>query len=125
MQISGVDKIDDSDDESDSSSHVLTISGVASGAESSTIPSGNVGSAVTGTYGSLVLNSDGAYTYTANTTNSITLGGTDTDVFNYAVQDDEGTTGSAGSNALDVGQLTFTVQAEANSAPTQQMEQFM
>ncbi|MDB4828351.1 Ig-like domain-containing protein, partial [Candidatus Pelagibacter sp.] len=115
---SGVDKIDDSDDESDSSSHVLTITGVASGAESSTIPSGSVGSSVTGTYGSLVLNSDGSYTYTANASNNITYGGTATDVFNYAVQDDEGTTGSAGSNALDVGQLTFTVQAVANVAPT-------
>jgi VCBS repeat-containing protein len=115
---SGVDKIDDSDDESDSSSHVLTITGVASGAESSTIPSGSVGSAVTGTYGSLVLNSNGSYTYTANASNNITFGGTATDVFNYAVQDDEGTTGSAGSNALDVGQLTFTVQALGNVAPT-------
>ena len=115
---SGVDKIDDSDDESDSSSHVLTITGVASGAESSTIPSGSVGSSVTGTYGSLVLNSNGSYTYTANASNNITYGGTATDVFNYAVQDDEGTTGSAGSNALDVGQLTFTVQAVANVAPT-------
>ena len=115
---SGVDKIDDSDDESDSSSHVLTITGVASGAESSTIPSGSVGSSVTGTYGSLVLNSNGSYTYTANASNNITYGGTATDVFNYAVQDDEGTTGSAGSNALDVGQLTFTVQALGNVAPT-------
>jgi VCBS repeat-containing protein len=115
---SGVDKIDDSDDESDSSSHVLTITGVASGAESSTIPNGSVGSSVTGTYGSLVLNSNGSYTYTANASNNITYGGTATDVFNYAVQDDEGTTGSAGSNALDVGQLTFTVQAVANVAPT-------
>ena len=115
---SGVDKIDDSDDESDSSSHVLTITGVASGAESSTIPNGSVGSSVTGTYGSLVLNSNGSYTYTANASNNITYGGTATDVFNYAVQDDEGTTGSAGSNALDVGQLTFTVKEVANVAPT-------
>ena len=114
----GVDKIDDADDESDSSSHVLTITGVASGAESSTIPSGSVGSSVTGTYGSLVLNSDGSYTYTANASNTITYGGTATDVFNYTVEDDEGSTGNAGSNALDVGQLTFTVQALANVAPT-------
>ncbi|MDB9718260.1 VCBS domain-containing protein, partial [Candidatus Pelagibacter sp.] len=114
----GVDKIDDVDDESDSSSHVLTITGVAKGAEGSSIPSGSVGSAVTGTYGSLVLNSNGSYTYTANATNNITIGSTASDVFNYTVEDDEGTTGSAGSNALDVGQLTFTVQALANAAPT-------
>ena len=94
--------------DSDDADSVLTITGVASGSESSTIPDGNVGSSVSGSYGTLTLNSDGTYSYTASATNSIAAGQTDTDVFNYTVKDDET---NSGSKALDVGQLTFTVSS--------------
>ena len=94
--------------DSDDADSVLTITGVASGSESSTIPDGDVGSSVSGSYGTLTLNSDGTYSYTASATNSIAAGQTDTDVFNYTVKDDET---NSGSKALDVGQLTFTVSS--------------
>ena len=94
--------------DSDDADSVLTITGVASGSESSTIPDGNVGSSVSGSYGTLTLNSNGTYSYTASATNSIAAGQTDTDVFNYTVKDDET---NSGSKALDVGQLTFTVSS--------------
>ena len=94
--------------DSDDADSVLTITGVASGSESSTIPDGNVGSSISGSYGTLTLNSNGTYTYTASGTNSIAAGQTDTDVFNYTVKDNET---NSGSKALDVGQLTFTVSS--------------
>ena len=94
--------------DSDDADSVLTITGVGSGSESSTIPDGNVGSSISGSYGTLTLNSNGTYTYTASGTNTIAAGETDTDVFNYTVKDDET---NSGSKALDVGQLTFTVSS--------------
>ena len=51
------------DTDSDDSTSVMTITGVGAGAESSTLPNRNVGSAVSGTYGTLTLNSDGSYSY--------------------------------------------------------------
>ena len=109
------------------SSETLRITGVASGEETSTIPDGSVGSSITGTYGTLVLNENGSYTYTANATNNITYGSTAYDYFNYTVKDNESSDDhntdlsgnqNAGSDALDVGQIRFTVAAHTNVVPT-------
>ena len=109
------------------SSETLRITGVASGEETSTIPDGGVGSSITGTYGTLVLNENGSYTYTANATNNITYGSTAYDYFNYTVKDNESSDDhnadlsgnqNAGSDALDVGQIRFTVAAHTNAVPT-------
>ena len=97
------------DTDSDDSTSVMTITGVGAGAESSTLPNRNVGSAVSGTYGSLTLNSNGSYSYdVSGNAASIALanGATATDTFSYKVKDDET---NAGSKALDIGIITFTI----------------
>ena len=100
------DGVADSDDDDS----VLVVTGVASGNESSnnTIITNNtgVGSAVSGTYGSLTVAADGTYTYTASATNNIAYNSTATDTFTFTTRDDET---ASGSFAYDVGSITFTV----------------
>ncbi len=97
------------DTDSDDASSALGIRGVGAGAEGSTLANSNVGSAVSGTYGNLTIGSAGAYTYSV-TGNAATIalreGETATDVFSYKVMDDET---NAGSKAIDIGTITFTV----------------
>jgi len=97
------------DTDSDDSTSVMTITGVGAGAESSTLPNRNVGSAVSGTYGTLTLNSDGSYSYDVSgnaATIALASGATATDTFSYKVKDDET---NAGTKALDIGIITFTI----------------
>jgi VCBS repeat-containing protein len=58
----------------------------------------NVGNAVNGIYGSVVINSNGTYTYTLDNadsdTNALAQGASVTDVFNYTVTDEHGATSS-------------------------------
>ena len=107
---------DDSDVDGDS----LTVSGTvtqtsATDASGSSITisspnSASVGSAVTGYYGQLTLDSDGTYSYVANQSNANALddGESGTDVFTFTVSDGTTTTSST---------ITFTVNG-ANDAPT-------
>ena len=75
------------DTDADASSS-LSVSGVNGG---------TVGQALTGTYGTLTLNSDGSYSYVANTAGADGLahGATATDTFTYTVSDGAGTTDTA------------------------------
>ena len=107
-------------DDSDVDGDTLTVSGTvtqtsatANGGSSITISSpnsGSVGSAVTGYYGQLTLNSDGTYSYVANQSNADALDDSEsgTDVFTFTVSDGTTTTSST---------ITFTVNG-ANDAPT-------
>ena len=96
--------------DSDDADSVLVVTGVASGNESSNntiiTDATGVGSAVSGTYGSLTVAADGTYTYTASATNSIAFGATATDTFTFTTRDNET---NSGSFAYDVGTITFTV----------------
>jgi VCBS repeat len=73
---------------------------------------GNLGSTVSGTYGTLVINSNGTYTYALDNTNpavqALAAGQTRTDTFTYTMSDDQGATSST--------TLTVTVRG-ANDAP--------
>ncbi|MFN7333196.1 MAG: VCBS domain-containing protein, partial [bacterium] len=65
-----------------------TVSGIAAGSVGSA--SGNVGSSVTGTYGSIIIAADGSYTYTVDNSNSAvqalrTTANTLSDVFTYTI----------------------------------------
>ncbi|MEB3044870.1 DUF4082 domain-containing protein [Rhizobium mulingense] len=85
-----------------------TVSAVNFGATS-----GTLGSALNGTYGSLVLNASGAYTYTINESNTAVQGlrqstNTLSDVFSYTMRDSAGATATAN--------LTVTIHG-ANDAP--------
>ncbi len=87
------------------------MNGVAAGAVGAA--AGNVGVAVTGTYGSISIASDGSYTYTIDNTNATvqalrTSGQTITDLFTYRVVDAGGLTSLA--------TLTVTIQG-ANDNP--------
>ncbi|ARQ09489.1 cadherin-like/VCBS repeat-containing protein [Rhizobium etli] len=75
--------------------------------------SGTLGSALNGTYGSLVLNASGAYTYTINESNATVQAlrqstNTLSDVFSYTMRDSAGATATAN--------LTVTIHG-ANDAP--------
>ncbi|PWW81336.1 hypothetical protein CR164_09855, partial [Prosthecochloris marina] len=55
------------------------VTGVAAGSDASSAVSGNVGTSVTGSYGSVVINADGSYTYTLDNTNPLVQGLSDTE----------------------------------------------
>ncbi len=82
------------------------VSAVAFGATT-----GVVGSALAGTYGTLTLNADGSYSYTANTpaADALAAGQLVTESFTYTMRDAAGATSTAN--------LTFTVTG-TNDAPT-------
>ncbi|TXH87488.1 MAG: type I secretion C-terminal target domain-containing protein, partial [Rhodoferax sp.] len=83
-----------------------TVSAVSFGSSS-----GTVGTALTGTYGTLTLNANGSYSYSANTAaaNALPAGTSVNDVFTYTVRDTAGQTSTA--------TLTITVTG-SNDAPT-------
>ncbi|MEZ6135353.1 MAG: VCBS domain-containing protein [Pirellulaceae bacterium] len=89
-----------------------TVVGVASGSQPSA--SGSVGASVTGTYGSIVINNDGSYTYAIDESNSTvqalrTGGDTLSEVFTYTMEDTAGASSTA--------EITITIHG-ANDTPT-------
>ena len=89
------------DTDSDDSTSDLKVRGVGTGAEGSSLANKNVGSAISGTYGTFTLNQDGSYSYdvTGNAaTIALAAGATATDTFSYKVRDDET---NAGTKAID------------------------
>ncbi len=103
----------DTDVDSVANGETKNVSSVRTGNEQDSGTSGIVGSALTGTYGSLTLNSDGSYTYVVDNDNAAVQAlrlGTDTltETFTYSVIDAEG--------LEDTATLTITVRG-ANDAP--------
>jgi VCBS repeat-containing protein len=93
--------------DSDVDGGTLVVTGVAAGAGT---PAGNVGSAVAGAWGSLVLGADGHYTYTPGAAaQALVAGQSVTDTFSYSIADGQG--GSASTT------LTITVHG-ADDAPS-------
>jgi VCBS repeat-containing protein len=78
--------VTDTDPENDP----LTVCGVLAGNSSST-PTGNVGSPVIGTYGTVTINANGTYSYQVDNSNplvaNLPVGSTLTDVFSYCATD--------------------------------------
>ena len=75
--------------DTDADSDTLTVSAVRTGSTEGSGTVGSVGSALTGTYGQLTLNSNGSYTYVANQSAADALDASDIayDYFNYTVSD--------------------------------------
>ena len=92
--------------DTDTEGDTLEVSGIRTGTESGSGTSGTVGDDLTGTYGSLKINSDGTYSYTPN--DVLGSGETGVDYFTYTVSD--------GNGGTDTGQLSITVTG-ANDAP--------
>ncbi|MDR1936018.1 MAG: VCBS domain-containing protein, partial [Candidatus Accumulibacter sp.] len=92
-----------------------TVTGVNAGTPASA--AGNVGSVVTGQYGTLVLNSDGTYPYTHNNNDplvqALNTGDTLDDTFTYTITDSDGDTSTTTLvitiNGTDEGIPTLTV----------------
>ena len=104
------------DSDNDDAGSVLKVKGVAAGAESSSVNNRNVGKAIQGSYGTFTLNSNGSYTYSVignSATEALSAGQQVTDTFSYKLRDDER---NAGSKAIDIAQITFTVTG-TNDAP--------
>ncbi len=87
-----------------------SVSAIRTGRENASGTDGTIGSALVGTYGSLTLNSDGTYDYTANTDAAEALAPAQTavDYFTYTISDGTST---------DTAELQITVTG-INDAPT-------
>ena len=79
--------------DSDPDGDTIKVSGVAAGEGSSPV-TGGVGTEIVGTYGKVVIEEDGSYTYTLDEdkANSIAEGDTKTDTFTYTITDGKGGT---------------------------------
>ncbi|QYX48999.1 VCBS domain-containing protein [Pseudomonas tussilaginis] len=90
----------------------LTVTGIRTGAESGTGVAGTVGNVLIGQYGTLVINADGSYTYTIDTSNPAVLAldllQTVVDRFTYEVTDRGGLS--------DLAQLSIVIIGR-NDAP--------
>ena len=91
----------------------ITVNGIRAGDEGETGTTGTVGSPLTGTYGTLTLNSDGSYTYELDPNNSdlkkIPAGHSFYEIFTYTITDEAGQTATA--------QLTIKING-INDAPS-------
>ncbi|WP_218641746.1 Ig-like domain-containing protein [Aeromonas sp. RU39B] len=87
----------------DANQDSLQVTAVRTGSESSSGNAGTIGSALAGTYGTLILNADGSYSYVADkdAADQLKAGQTATDSFTYTVSDGKGGT--------DTATLTITV----------------
>ena len=83
-----------------------TVTGVATGSNTSSPVSGNVGTDIAGTYGTLHLNADGSYTYSANP-NSVTSN--QVDHFVYTITDGDG---DKSTTTLDINVSNVTLSAD-------------
>ncbi len=75
--------------DTDPDGDALTVDSIRTGRENKTGTSGTIGTALTGTYGDLTMNSDGSYTYQANNSKSLNPGETKTEYFTYTATDSE------------------------------------
>ncbi|SDS85165.1 VCBS repeat-containing protein [Halopseudomonas sabulinigri] len=103
----------DTDVDSAANGETKTVASVRTGAEGETGTAGSLGSALTGTYGSLTLNADGSYTYVIDNSDpevqALRLASdTLTETFTYSVTDAAGLSDSA--------TLTITLRG-ANDVP--------
>ena len=98
-------------DDTDADSDTLTVASVRIGASEGNGSAGTVGSALTGTYGQLTLNSNGSYSYVANQSaaDDLDAGDVVTDSFNYTVQD--------GNGGTDTATITITILLVINDTP--------
>ena len=93
----------------------MTVTGIRTGTEiaGGALTTVSGATSITGTFGTLLINPDGTYTYSLNNgdgdTQALGGGATGTDVFTYRLAD--------GSGLTDTAQLTITING-ANDAPT-------
>lgn len=91
---------------------LLVVSAIRTGTEAGGGTSGTVGSSLAGAFGTLVLNSDGSYSYVVDnsnaTVNALNMGGSVTDTFTYTVAD--------GAGGTDKAQLTVTINGANDAA---------
>ncbi|RTY36918.1 DUF4347 domain-containing protein, partial [Chlorobium phaeovibrioides] len=87
----------------------LSVSAIRTGTEADSGTSGTVGQSLAGTYGTLTINADGSYSYSADTSaaDAIAVGLSATDTFTYSVSD---------GGLTDTAELVFTVNG-MNDAP--------
>ncbi|MBT1446652.1 VCBS domain-containing protein, partial [Shewanella sp. JM162201] len=97
------------ENDSDIDGGTLTVTEIRTGTEAGTGNSGIVGSALTGTYGTLTLNANGSYTYIADqaAANALAEGQQVTETFTYTVSDGQG--------GFDTAELTITITGTNDS----------
>lgn len=96
--------------DTDPNGDALAVSAIRTGTEADTGTSGTVGTALNGTYGTLTIQENGSYTYSASLSavEALAAGATAVDYFTYTVSDGKGGT--------DLAQLAITITG-TNDAP--------
>ncbi|NCB60825.1 MAG: tandem-95 repeat protein, partial [Gammaproteobacteria bacterium] len=89
--------------DTDADGDSLTVTDIRTGTEAGTGTAGSLGSGLTGTYGTLILQSDGSYSYVADqaAADALAQGQSATDIFTYTIED--------GNGGSDKAQLVITV----------------
>ncbi len=106
---------DVADTDVDSLPAALNIAAIRTGTEAAgTGTAGAVGAALAGSYGSLVLNANGSYTYTLDNANpavnALKTGQTLTETYTYTLSD--------GAGGTDTAQITITIDGHTDGAPS-------
>ncbi|MES2248006.1 MAG: VCBS domain-containing protein [Pseudomonadota bacterium] len=103
----------EADSDPDNTTAQLSVTSIRTGPELGAGPFGTLGNPLTGTYGSIVLNADGSYTYALNNTDprvqALIVGETLTDLFTYTISD--------GAGGTDTAQITITIRGANNDVP--------
>ncbi len=73
--------------DTDPDGDTLTVDTIRTGRENKTGTSGTIGTALPGSYGSLTMNADGSYSYTADNAKALNPGETATEYFTYTAND--------------------------------------
>ena len=91
-----------------------TVTGVVVGTLATGVATGNVGTTISGAYGTLVLNANGSYTYTLDNSNAAVNALKDgkhlTETFTYTITDSDGDTSTT--------TLTITIDGHTDGAPS-------
>ena len=109
INITSLSGLRSNDSDPESTRDLLSISAIRTGREYESGSSGSIGAALTGTYGTLTVSTDGSYLYSANTAaaDALAEGVTGVDYFTYTLSDGIDT---------DTGQLSINVTG-TNNAP--------
>ncbi|BEP69736.1 MULTISPECIES: VCBS domain-containing protein [unclassified Variovorax] len=103
----------EADSDPDNTTAQLSVTSIRTGPEFGAGSSGTLGNPLTGTYGSIVLNADGSYTYTLDNSDprvqALIAGETLTDLLTYAISD--------GAGGTDIAQITITIRGASNDVP--------
>jgi len=113
---------DNQDDFIGTDTNDLPVTGVKAGDNAGTVALGNVGSSISGQFGSVVIEADGSYTYTLDNNNPTVQGLNDFDavfdIFTYTITDGNGDTSTTTLTIVINGENDVTVATPPDTPTT-------